>query len=69
MANAIYPKFKEQALQGGVNLSSADVKVLSTSRSGNGAYNFVWYDNTEQVYSVARENDNFIGRSANGVAT
>lgn len=27
MANAIYPKFKEQALQGGVNLSSGTVKV------------------------------------------
>jgi hypothetical protein len=28
MANAIYPKFKEQALQGGVNLSSGNIKAV-----------------------------------------
>ncbi|MEB3210276.1 MAG: hypothetical protein VKL39_02930 [Leptolyngbyaceae bacterium] len=28
MANAIYPKFKEQALQGGVNLLTSDVKAV-----------------------------------------
>ena len=28
MANAIYPKFKEQALQAGVNLSSGDIKAV-----------------------------------------
>lgn len=28
MANAVYPKFKEQALQGGVNLSAGAVKVV-----------------------------------------
>lgn len=27
MANALYPKFKEQALQGGVNLSSGNMKA------------------------------------------
>lgn len=28
MANAIYPKFKEQALQGGVNLASGNIKAV-----------------------------------------
>jgi hypothetical protein len=28
MANALYPKFKEQALQGGVNLSSGNIKAV-----------------------------------------
>lgn len=28
MANAIYPAFKEQILQGGVNMSTADIRVL-----------------------------------------
>jgi hypothetical protein len=28
MANAIYPKFKEQTLQAGVNLSSGDIKAV-----------------------------------------
>jgi hypothetical protein len=28
MANALYPKFKEQALQGGVNLSGGDIKAV-----------------------------------------
>lgn len=28
MPNAIYPKFKEQALQGGVNLSSGNIKAV-----------------------------------------
>jgi len=28
MPNVIYPKFKEQALQGGVNLSSGNIKAL-----------------------------------------
>ena len=27
MANALYPKFKEQALQGGVNLASGNIKA------------------------------------------
>jgi len=28
MANALYPKFKEQALQGGVNLASGTIKAV-----------------------------------------
>jgi hypothetical protein len=28
MANALYPKFKEQALQGGVNLASGNIKAV-----------------------------------------
>ena len=28
MANAIYPKFKEQALQGGANLASGNIKAV-----------------------------------------
>lgn len=44
-------------------------KVLETSRSGNGAYSFTWYDNTEPVYVVGYEDDDFKGRSGSGVAT
>jgi hypothetical protein len=44
-------------------------KVMETTRTGNGAYSFNWFDNTEEMYVVAREDNNYIGRSANGLAT
>lgn len=44
-------------------------RVLETSRSGNGAYSFTWYDDTENVFVEAYEDGDFKGRSANGVAT
>lgn len=40
--------------------------VLTTSRTGNGAFSFTWYDNTVDVYVVARESDTRLGRSKNG---
>jgi hypothetical protein len=49
--------------------SSDGAKVKSTTRTGNGAYTFKWYDNTQDVYTVARETDSFIGRSPNGKIT
>jgi hypothetical protein len=49
--------------------ASTGEKLLSTSRVGDGAYSFTWYDNTEQVYTVAREDDDYLGRSANGLAS
>lgn len=42
-------------------------KVLTTSRTGSGAYTFVWYDDTENVYVVAEESTN-VGRSLTGTA-
>lgn len=44
-------------------------KVLTTSRVGNGAYSFTWYDNTEDVYVDAYETDVFKDRSGNATAT
>jgi hypothetical protein len=44
-------------------------KLKTTSRTGNGAYSFVWYDNTAAVYAVARETDTYVGRSGNGNAS
>lgn len=42
MANAIYPKAKEQFLQGGINLSSADVR-------------FILVDTADYTYSAAHQ--------------
>jgi hypothetical protein len=44
-------------------------RVLETTRSGNGAYSITWYDNVEEVFVEAYEDDDFKGRSANGTAT
>ena len=43
MANAFYPKFKEQMLQAGVNLSSGDVKLalLTSAYTYSSAHEFV----------------------------
>lgn len=43
--------------------------VATASRTGNGAFSFTWYDNTEPVYVDAREDDTHLGRSAPGLAT
>lgn len=45
MANALYPKFKESALQAGVNMSSGTVKVALVD---TGTYT---YSTTHQYYS------------------
>ena len=44
MASAIYPKFKETILQGGVNMSSSTIKVAMVTS----AYT---YSATHQFYS------------------
>lgn len=47
----------------------SDRKVLKTgSRTGNGAYSFVWYDNTLDMFVDAYENTTHVGRSENNVA-
>jgi hypothetical protein len=43
-------------------------KLDATTRSGNGSYSFTWYDNTENVFVVARESGTLLGRSDNDVA-
>ena len=48
--------------------SSNGEKIGTTSRVGDGAYSFVWYDNTENVFVSAREDGSFLGRSDDGVA-
>lgn len=45
-----------------------DVRVLQTTRSGDGAFSFTWYDPVEQVYVVASDGTN-VGRSTADVAT
>lgn len=43
--------------------------IDKTTRTGNGAYNFVWYDNTVDVIVVAYETDALKGASAQHVAS
>jgi len=43
-------------------------KVLGTSRVGNGAYSFTWYDDTASLFVVAREDATHLGRSDNALA-
>jgi len=43
-------------------------KINSTSRTGNGAYSMVWYDNTVNVFTEARESSVLIGRSDSTLA-
>lgn len=40
--------------------------VLTTAIGGT--FSGTWYDNTEYIYAVARENNNRVGRSSNGYA-
>jgi hypothetical protein len=42
--------------------------IGETSRTGNGSYSFTWYDNTEEVYVTAYEDDNYKDRSGSGLA-
>jgi hypothetical protein len=49
--------------------ASSGEKILTTSRVGNGTYSFTWFDDTEEVYVVARESGTLLGRSDNGTAT
>jgi hypothetical protein len=43
--------------------------VLESSRAGNGAFSFTWYDNTEELAVDAYEDDTHMGRSAPALAT
>ncbi len=43
-------------------------KVLETTRSGDGAFSFTWYDDTEELYVVADDGTN-VGRSEDTLAT
>lgn len=43
-------------------------KIGETSRTGDGAYTLPWYDNTELVYTVARESGTLLARSDDGYA-
>lgn len=49
--------------------SDSGEKVLTTSRVGNGAYSFTWFDDTEEVYVDAYEADGYTDRSDPGLAT
>lgn len=53
----------------GLHREATGEKVLETTRSGNGAFSFTWYDNTEDVYVDAYEKATHKGRSAPGLAT
>jgi hypothetical protein len=44
-------------------------EVLRTTRTGNGAYSFDWYDDTEPLYVDAYENNEYKGRTGIGFAT
>lgn len=48
--------------------TSSGEKVLTTSRVGDGAFSFTWFDNTEDVFVVARESSVLLGRSDDDVA-
>jgi hypothetical protein len=43
-----------------------DAKMLTLTTGVNGQFTGSWYDNTENVYCVAREDNNHVGRSGNG---
>lgn len=47
--------------------STSGERVLQTTRAGNGAFSFTWYDDTENVYVSAREDATHVGRSEIGV--
>ena len=51
-----------------VHRATSGEKVLSTTRTGNGAYSLTWYDNTETLFVEARESGILLGRSDTGVA-
>lgn len=43
-------------------------KILTTSQSGDGAYAFTWYDNTENLFVQVYEDSAHVGRSDIGTA-
>jgi hypothetical protein len=57
---------------GTVNLAlhrkASGEKVVEGSRVGNGGYSLTWYDNTEEVFVIAYEDDIYKARSGDGFA-
>jgi hypothetical protein len=51
-----------------LHLSSTGELLLTTSRVGNGAFSFTWFDPHADVYVDAYEDDSHIGRSLAGKA-
>lgn len=53
-----------------INLHRAETGEIvdTTTRSGNGAFSFTWYDDVEEVFVSAYEDGTHLGRSDNGVA-
>lgn len=49
------------------NADQAGELVKSTSRTGNGAFSFTWYDNTEELYVTANDGT-IVGRSQDTLA-
>lgn len=62
MANAIYPAFKEQILQGGINMSTADIRVLLYDTAVSG------YDSAD-VYVGDLNAGDIIARTAAGLGS
>jgi hypothetical protein len=52
----------------GLHRSSDGQLLKTTTRSGNGAYSFNWWDNTENVFVEATEDATHLGRSQDGLA-
>lgn len=48
--------------------SDDEILIADNNRVGNGSITSYWYDNVENVYMVAYEDDTHTGRSANGTA-
>lgn len=46
-----------------------DELILQATTAAGGSYTATWFDNTDEVYAVAREDDTHVGRSANETAT
>ena len=51
----------------GLHRSASGEKVLETTRSGDGAYSFTWYDDTEELFVSADDGTN-VGRSEDTLA-
>lgn len=52
----------------GLHRAGSGEKVLSTSRSGDGAFSMTWYDNTEELFVQADDGTN-VGRSQDTLAS
>jgi hypothetical protein len=52
----------------GLHRSSTGEKVLETTRSGDGAFSFTWFDDTESLFVSAEDGTN-VGRSEDTLAT